>query len=96
MPLFETLTLSHCASNPSGWEGGGPLQVNACNIGLREIIAFEKKGQVPLPRERIGETVSVVQPGRMSPLAVPPPSLARDLCLVLIDWSDFNARAIEQ
>jgi hypothetical protein len=63
-PLFEALTLSHCASNPSGWEGGGPLQGNACNIGLREIIALEKKGQVPLPRERIGETVSVVQPGR--------------------------------
>ena len=55
------------------------------NVGLRKVPPFEQKGLISGPRQRVGKAVAIVETCRMSPLAVLPKPLSRQVGLFFVD-----------
>src|SRR5436305_2973639 len=66
------------------------------DIGLTEVLPFVQKRLAAHRRQRIGETVPVVEPGRVPPLAEPAERPACYVGLLAVHGNDLNAGPLDE
>src|SRR5262245_25296470 len=64
-------------------------------IGLCEIVALEQQWFLARGRQRIGEAIAIIEPGRMPAPAEAPPRAARQVGLLGVHSNDLDLRAVQ-